>query len=136
MIAQTEKADPKVFAIAMKLIAKAGIELPKDGFRYTLEELNAALDKTTLPGQHRIEVKVAVDRAGLLHASAPVSAASGPSPRALEGARMVCEGLGLTMPAPGRKLSVGVVDDALASRGFTIDERFRKKAVLSAAGYL
>jgi hypothetical protein len=125
-------ANVKIVEKAVTLLRKAGIPVPTTHM-FTLDDINAALDKTTLSPSDRIELKTTLTSAGLMERTGTVVPLQRPN---VTVARSVFAQLELDEPRPGEKVSLGKLNAAMDAKGFSTERRIHTKATLYAAGLL
>jgi hypothetical protein len=134
LVIESVPINEKVVLTAATMLRKAGIKF--DGkHMMTVGELDAEMAAKNLPIEHRLEIKVACSRAGLLDESNIRVTPPAPKPN-VGVTRSIFVQLGIEPPAPGQKTSLAAVDEAMARRGFDIARRLQIKATLSATGAL
>ncbi len=132
MLLEKSPIDKHTIVRASLMLRKAGVPMP-DGKAYTVAEFDKLLAGKDISPEHKIEIKAACSAARLLEAGAI-------EPKTLvqpiQAAKAICDTLGLEFPKNGLKLSTGIVDDAMAKRGFDERRRLNSKITLQAAGAL
>jgi hypothetical protein len=119
---------------AVKLLKAAGIPVPATHM-FTLSEINAELDKTTLDSGSRVALKQHCLAAGLLDAS-DGNMMPPPAPPNTKMAYLILDQLGLDYPLPGHKLSRGALNAALSKAGLSPIKRIEIKSTLAMSGVI
>jgi hypothetical protein len=132
MLAEDTEPSQKTQKIALLMLAKLGTPLPPRG-RFTLGEIDAAMDKANLSIDHRMEIKTAMEHAGFLESSAIPSETPKPSAQHL---RSVFSQIGIDPPAHGEKVSLGKLNQAMAANGYSTEQKLSAKSMLAKAGLL
>jgi hypothetical protein len=132
MLAEDTGPDQKSQKVALLMLAKLGTALPPRE-RFTLHEINAAMDKAKLSIDHRMEVKTALANAGFLENSAIQSETPTPSAHHL---RSIFAQVGIDAPAHGAKVSIGKLNQAMAANGFSMERKISVKSTLASAGLI
>jgi hypothetical protein len=132
MLHEDAGPDHKTQKVALLMLAKLGTPLPARG-RFTLGEINAAMEKVKLSIDHRMEIKTALDRAGFLENNAVQSETPTPS---VQMQRSIFAQIGIDAPAHGEKVSLAKLNDAMAARGFSTERKIFVKGTLASAGLL
>jgi hypothetical protein len=126
--------DKKALVVCGLMAAKGGFPLPKDG-PYSVADFDAILTAADPPISinHRFEIKLAFERAGLLQGGAIEPKQHIPP---LKAARQLCDALGLQVPNGGMKLSTGIVDERMDRLDWNTQRRLNVKILLQSANVL
>jgi hypothetical protein len=131
LLKEKSTVDKRALALCGIMARKGGFALPAER-PYSVAEFDAVLATATpaISPEHRLEIKSAFSKAGLLESGAiepkqvqPISAA-----------KAICDTLGLQFPTNGMKLSTGVVDAKMAERGWDERRRLNAKITLQSSG--
>jgi hypothetical protein len=125
-------ANVKIVEKALAMLKKCGIPVPKT-YAYSLSEINAALDKTTLSPSERIELKTTLMSAQLMERQGIVTPLQKPG---VNVARSIFAQLDLDAPAPGQKVGLGTLNKAMVDKGLSVERKIYIKTTLHAAGML
>jgi hypothetical protein len=131
MLIEEPVINAKVVQAAGRMLAKAGIPIPTHVF--TLDEINAELDKTKLSPGERIALKDNLMAAGLMERQGVAVPLRKPG---INVARSIFAQLGIDEPKQGQKVSLGKLNAAMAEKGYDIQRKITTKAALHAAGLL
>jgi len=132
MLIEEPVINAKVVKAAAAMLVKAGIPVPTTHM-FTLDEINAHLDKTKLSPEDRISLKENLLVAGLMERQGVVVPLRKPG---INVARSIFAQLELDEPKPGEKVSLGKLNAAMAAKGFSFERKIQTKATLHAAGFL
>jgi len=122
----------KVVQAAGRMLAQAGIPIPTHVF--TLDEINAELDKTKLSPGERISLKETLLAAGLMERQGVVVPLQKPG---MSIARSIFAQLEIDAPTkPNEKVSLGTLNRAIRDKGFSVERSIAIKSTLHAAGLL
>jgi hypothetical protein len=103
---------------------------------HSLASINAELDaRPEISPSDRISIKHNMILAGLLDSSDGNIAPPRPQPN-VQLYHSVLAQLGLDVPAPGKKVSIGILNAAMKSADLPIERRIAIKSTLSAGGFL
>ena len=131
MLIEETAINTKVVQAAGRMLAAAGIPIPTHVF--TLDEINAHLDKTKLTPEQRISLKENLLAAGLMERAGVVTPLRKPG---INVARSIFAQLEIDEPKHGEKVSLGKLNTAMAAKGFDFQRRIETKATLHSAGFL
>jgi hypothetical protein len=132
---QPDDSKKRATVVAVLHLKKAGIELPPSDKPYSLQEFDQMLAaKDSISIEHRFQIKSACLAGGLV--ADPPRKPAGPLPETIQAARAICDRLGLEPPTGGKKLSITVLDAAMASRGWDANRRTHSKTALVQSGCL
>jgi hypothetical protein len=134
LLLEKSNVNKRALVVAGLMAQKGKFPLPKDG-PYSIAQFDEILAASDPPISiaHRIEIKSAFSKAGLLESGTIERKAHVP---AVNAAKAICDTLGLEFPKLGLKLSTGIVDAKLAERGWDTKRRLNAKIVLQTAGAL
>jgi hypothetical protein len=131
MLLEKSTVDKRALVTAALMARKGNFALPADK-PYSIAEFDEILAAADPPIsiEHRLEIKSAFSKAGLLETGAiepkqvqPISAA-----------KAICDTLGLEFPKNGMKLSAGIIDAKMAERGWDERRRLNAKITLQSSG--
>jgi hypothetical protein len=135
MVAPPEKKlDERAVTYACNLLRKLGVKLPADNKMFLIRDIDAMSDKISI--SDRIELKVALDRAGLLDTRGTIVAKPAPAaPNPALVRSIFASELEMDIPASG-KISVAALNRAMTARDVAPHRRMRIKELLAAAQVL
>ena len=133
LVVEEKHVDDTAQKIAILTLLKAGFEVPKRG-RFTMDEINAELDKGKFSTEHRIEIKTSLERGGFLESSVVrPSPAATPS---IKVSRHILAEAGIDPPKQGEKIGPATLHKAMTANGVSIERRIAIKNHLIQAGVL
>jgi hypothetical protein len=126
-------ANTAVVVTAGLMLKKAKIPAPT-GKPYSVDEFDGLAAAADLSVAHRLEIKGACIKAGLVQDSI-IKPSTAPPPKAVHDAKQICERLDLDVPA-GKKLSVHALEAAMDAHRWDAGRRAYAKSALHAAGLI
>jgi hypothetical protein len=131
MLLEKSTVDKRALVTAALMAKKGGFPLPADR-PYSVAEFDEVLAAADPPISvtHRLEIKSAFGKAGLLESGAIEPKALPP----INAAKAICDTLGLEFPKNGMKLSAGIVDAKMSERGWDERRRLNAKITLQSSG--
>jgi hypothetical protein len=130
----TTAVDKKALVLCGLMARKGGFPLP-DGKPYSIADFADVLAAASpaISIEHRMEIKSAFSRAGLLQGGTIEPKQHIPP---IKAARQLCDTLGLQVPGNGMKLSTGIVNERMERLDWNIERRLNAKIVLQSGGLL
>jgi hypothetical protein len=133
LLKEKSNVDKRALVVAGLMAKKGGFPLPADR-PYSIADFDAVLAAANpaISPEHRLEIKSAFSKAGLLESGAIEPKQVQP----IQAAKSICDTLGLEFPKNGLKLSTGIVDAKMSERGWDERRRLNSKITLQAANAL